>query len=1018
MASTYSTNLAIELPGTGDQAGTWGNTTNTNLGTLIEQAISGYVTQAVATGTDTTITIPNGATGVARNMYIELTGTGGASTNLIVPANKKLYFIFNNSTGAVTVKVSGQTGVSVPQGKKVVLTSNGTDVVNGLNYIADFASNSATITHLTATSATITNLTLTSLVISNLSIASANITTLTSASATITNLLATTLTTSSTVTLNGGTANGVLYLNGSKVATSGSALTFDGTNFATTGTASATKFIPTGGTATGNGMYLPAANTVAFSTNGVRRVDFDPYGNVLVGGTADLSPAVNSVGVSINNPLTSSNGGSVLAFGAQGSRTGYVSADASSNVEVNSTSGYTQLSTSGGTARLTAAGVLTLSNNPTFSGGTANGVLFLNGSKVATSGSALTFDGTTLNAAGSTRSFRATADSGTAYASLFSDGVYAFGTDLYLSAPASKFIAFFANATEQMRLTSTGLGIGTVSPGGKFNVDFGNFVGVGARFQFNSSNIPLCINALNNSGDAYISWNAAAKSGSNTSTYVITSGATKIEGGGSQLIFYNAPSGTAGTDITFTERMRLDSSGNLGIGTSSPAGILNIKTSNGQLLVQNGTSANQMRISALNNAGNANAALIFEGYSSEYGRFDSSGNLGIGTTSPAEKLTVNGGIGLQRSGTQYWHYAVNASNALVFTRSSVADRLTLDSDGNLGLGVTPSASGAGITLFQGGSFFVVAGGGNTILSNNAVNNSGYKYINTDTAGRYQISGNEHQWYTAPSGTAGNAITFTQAMTLDASGNLGVGETSPASRLHVSGTSNSVDVFARIQQKGNNTAAGLVLSANDNTGAGYNFIVSETTGGTQHWKISGGVATSTMAFFTGGTERARILSDGKIAVNRTTAFSASMFSADFDGINANGAGFNDTASAGGSAFIQFGTGGTVRGNITNNNNTGVLYNQTSDERLKKNISDAGDFGDVIDAIKVRKFDWKLNDLHNRAGFIAQELVTVAPEAVYQPNNEEDMMGVDYSKLVPMLVKEIQSLRKRVAELETK
>jgi hypothetical protein len=221
MSSTYSTNLALELIGTGDQAGTWGNTTNTNLGTLIEQAISGYVTQAVSTGTDTTITIPNGATGVARNMYIELTGTGGASTNLIVPANKKLYFIFNNASGAVTVKVSGQTGVSVPAGKKVVLASNGTDAVNALNYIADFGSNSATITQLTATSATITNLTLTSLVLSNLSIASANITTLTSSSATI----------STTLALSGGTANGVLYLNGSKVATSGSALTYDGTSF-------------------------------------------------------------------------------------------------------------------------------------------------------------------------------------------------------------------------------------------------------------------------------------------------------------------------------------------------------------------------------------------------------------------------------------------------------------------------------------------------------------------------------------------------------------------------------------------------------------------------------------------------------------------------------------------------------------------------------------------------------------------------------------------------------------------
>jgi hypothetical protein len=136
MASTYSTNLALELIGTGDQAGTWGNTTNTNLGTLIEQAISGYVTQAVSTGTDTTITIPNGATGVARNMFIELTGTGGASTNLIVPSNKKLYFIYNNASGAVTVKVAGQTGVSVAAGTKVILVSNGTDIVTATSYVA------------------------------------------------------------------------------------------------------------------------------------------------------------------------------------------------------------------------------------------------------------------------------------------------------------------------------------------------------------------------------------------------------------------------------------------------------------------------------------------------------------------------------------------------------------------------------------------------------------------------------------------------------------------------------------------------------------------------------------------------------------------------------------------------------------------------------------------------------------------------------------------------------------------
>ena len=151
MSSTYSPNLALELIGTGDQAGNWGSTTNTNLGTLLEQAISGYVTQAVSTGTDTTLAMTNGASATARNMFIELTGTGGASTNLIVPANKKLYFIYNNSTGAVTVKVSGQTGVSVPAAAKIALVSNGTDIVTATNYMANATLPSATLSSPTLT---------------------------------------------------------------------------------------------------------------------------------------------------------------------------------------------------------------------------------------------------------------------------------------------------------------------------------------------------------------------------------------------------------------------------------------------------------------------------------------------------------------------------------------------------------------------------------------------------------------------------------------------------------------------------------------------------------------------------------------------------------------------------------------------------------------------------------------------------------------------------------------------------
>ena len=93
-----------------------------------------------------------------------------------------------------------------------------------------------------------------------------------------------------------------------------------------------------------------------------------------------------------------------------------------------------------------------------------------------------------------------------------------------------------------------------------------------------------------------------------------------------------------------------------------------------------------------------------------------------------------------------------------------------------------------------------------------------------------------------------------------------------------------------------------------------------------------------------------------------------------------------------------------------------YVTSSDYRLKENIVDAPSASDDIDAIQVRSFDWKADGSHQKYGMVAQELNTVAPDAVSAPEDPEEMMGVDYSKLVPMLVKEIQSLRARVAQLE--
>jgi hypothetical protein len=97
---------------------------------------------------------------------------------------------------------------------------------------------------------------------------------------------------------------------------------------------------------------------------------------------------------------------------------------------------------------------------------------------------------------------------------------------------------------------------------------------------------------------------------------------------------------------------------------------------------------------------------------------------------------------------------------------------------------------------------------------------------------------------------------------------------------------------------------------------------------------------------------------------------------------------------------------------------TVYNTSSDERLKENIQDANDAGSKIDAIQIRQFDWisEYGGEHQDYGVIAQELLPVAPEAVSEGYTEDDMMSVDYSKLVPTLIKEIQSLRRRVKELE--
>lgn len=140
MASTYSTNLKIELMGLGDQSGTWGTTTNTNLGTALEQAIVGYGNPNFATDANTTISLTDSnASQTARAFVLNVTSSVSltATRELVVPTVQKPYIIRNNTTGgqSITVKTSAGTGVTVPTGKYVFVYANGTDVVSSIDHI-------------------------------------------------------------------------------------------------------------------------------------------------------------------------------------------------------------------------------------------------------------------------------------------------------------------------------------------------------------------------------------------------------------------------------------------------------------------------------------------------------------------------------------------------------------------------------------------------------------------------------------------------------------------------------------------------------------------------------------------------------------------------------------------------------------------------------------------------------------------------------------------------------------------
>ena len=128
---------------TGENSGTWGNVTNVNLGTALEEAIVGSADVTFASGTVTLTLTDSNSTQAARNLRLNLTGTSGGAQDLIVPAIEKVYIVNNGCADAITVKNSGGTGIAVPAGKTMWVYNNGTNVVDVSTHLTSLTLGSA-----------------------------------------------------------------------------------------------------------------------------------------------------------------------------------------------------------------------------------------------------------------------------------------------------------------------------------------------------------------------------------------------------------------------------------------------------------------------------------------------------------------------------------------------------------------------------------------------------------------------------------------------------------------------------------------------------------------------------------------------------------------------------------------------------------------------------------------------------------------------------------------------------------
>ena len=268
MASTYSS-LKIELIGTGDQAGTWGNTTNTNLGTAIEEAITGSSNVTFASSNAAIALADTNAAQTARNLRLNLVGTISSVQTLFVPAIEKQYLVTNGLSNSVIISNGSNasptgTAFTLPAGRSTIVFNDGTNINDVITYVSSLGNvtisggtaNALTLTNVSITSGNINSVTSNASTFTNVSITSGNINSVTSNASTFSN-----------VTINGGTANGLTSTNVTIISGSANGVTISNSTLVSSQFNAYTEGITTGYVNTGSTFTLNIANSTIITAN-------------------------------------------------------------------------------------------------------------------------------------------------------------------------------------------------------------------------------------------------------------------------------------------------------------------------------------------------------------------------------------------------------------------------------------------------------------------------------------------------------------------------------------------------------------------------------------------------------------------------------------------------------------------------------------------------------------------------------------------------------------------------------